>query len=458
MGAGSGKTAPIEAARSILNERVKNLRPSDEVMVIGAGKSPAILQRWTGNRHLLLEAISTLAPTNSPGNLTPAVDLAENLALPRENAQIVILSDGVISEATKPSSEVFMELITLPPPEVQNYGLVSFSARRSRLDPEVILIQAHLTQSATPTEGESPRLELRVNGQLTDLLPLSFDEGGKMEKFWRIPSKGSATIQASIQSDLPDSFPLDDQASLSIDAITSLPVYLVAPPHPFLEAALTSLDFVDASRISPEALPENPSDGLYIFHQVSPPPSFRPQAMLLIQPEGEGLWGVRQPGTTDENLITEWDEESDLLRHVSFDQVSFSELARYVPPPAATTFASSFESPILFGDWDGSQRWLATAFGLGQSDLVYRTVFPIFIGNVISSLSLSIVSDSASLPGETESRLEAHVDRFQIGESAEGSPPRAGVFSYFSIRTWLLLIAIAWTLLEWPLFHKRITE
>ena len=47
----------------------------------------------------------------------------------------------------------------------------------------------------------------------------------------------------------------------------------------------------------------------------------------------------------------------------------------------------------------GETRWLATAFGLDQPDLVYRTVFPILIGNLVRSLNRASDLASASLPG-----------------------------------------------------------
>ncbi|MGE9290661.1 MAG: hypothetical protein ACQKBT_06715, partial [Puniceicoccales bacterium] len=191
---------------------------------------------------------------------------------------------------------------------------------------------------------------------------------------------------------------------------------------------------------------------------TTPPDGFRPPAMVLLEPNQSGLWGERVPSTSEENLVTDWEEENDLLRHVNLDQVIFPHFPRYSPPPSAEVYAWSFEDPVIFGDWHEEPRWLTTAFGLDESDLVYRTVFPIFMGNILRSLSLSTETDSAPLPGESESLLQADSNRLSIPENKTAPPPGSSWLPSLSLRNWLLLFALLWTLLEWRLFHRKITE
>jgi len=459
MAASAGDQSSLDAARQVLKDRIVNLRATDEVLIIAAGKSPQVIQRWTSNRRLLLERIGTIAPSESEGDLTAALDLATNLAEQREQGRVVLISDGVISEKLTSTTTVPVEVISIDHPTRSNRGLAEFSARRSRLDPQTILIRARLVQSnpTNPDEDEA-KLELRVNGQLTDVLPLQFGEEPQIEKTWRIPMEGAARIEANLSSEASDAFPSDDTASLTIEAVETLAVRLVSPPNPFLEAILSSLTLVDAARILPENLPAEPGDELYLFYRSAPPEDFNPRAMVLIQPEGIGVWGETLPGSSEESLVTDWVEESDLLRHVDLDQVVFPKFNRYALPPSAETLAWSFADPVVFGDWEGENRWLATAFGLEESDLVYRTVFPILIGNIVGSLSRTSEAASAALPGETESRLQAYPDRYTLQSDETDTAPDIGFFSSLPLRNWLLILALGWTLLEWRLYHRRITE
>lgn len=461
MAASDGGSLSIERARAVLRDRIVHLRATDEALIIAAGTSPEVLQRWTPNRKLLLDSMEKLAPEAGDSDLSSALILATDLARQRENGRVVLISDGVVSGRLPKTEFGDLEIIAITPPESTNRGLASFSARRSRLAPQTILIRARLVQSqnTSPAEEEEARLELSINDRLTDVLPLQFDDEGQIDKTWRIPAEGEARIKARIVSPNPDSFQADDTAALIVDPVETLTVHLVSPPNPFLEAVLSSLDLVNAARIPPDSLPTDPGEGLYLFHQATPPEEFRPSAMVLIQPASSGLWGERLPGTSAESLVTEWDREHDLLRHVDLDQVIFPAFGRYAPPASAESLALSFEDPVIFGEWEGDRRWLATAFGLEESDLVYRTVFPILIGNIARSLSHSSRIAVTDLPGETESRLRAVPEHLVQGEEAMSQTPSdPGVLPSLPLRNWLLLIVLFWTILEWRLYHRKVTE
>jgi len=458
MSANERSRNSLEKALAVLRERIRGLRADDEATIITAGSSPEVIRRWTPNRKLLLAGASAIVSQSVESDIPAALELAASLARQRERARIVLFTDGVIGQRI-PVDEIPLETVLIEPPSEPNTGLVEFSARRSRLDPGSILVRARVvgSENADPNETHG-RLELRLNNRLTDVIPVEFDDKLSLEKVWTIPEPGPARIEARIATDTQDPLSTDDSATINIDGVETLAVRLVSPSDPFLEAILTALDGIEAARVSPEDLPSEPEEALYLFHKTVPPEAFTAPALVLIDPAGEGIWGERLEGETEESIITKWDEGHDLLHLVDLDQVVFPHFARYAPPASANVFASSFENPILFGEWDTGPRWLATAFGLDQSDLVYRTVFPILVGNIIRSLSLSADSASAPLPGETESRLAAFPEGFLPDKTAEKSDaPALSLFS-LPLRHWLLLAAIAWLFLEWRLFHRRITE
>ncbi|MGE9290662.1 MAG: vWA domain-containing protein, partial [Puniceicoccales bacterium] len=272
MQATDGHSTSIEKAREMLNTRIINLRASDEALIIAAGKTPQVLQRWTANRSLLLQSLQELQVDPDEGDLGSALDLAIHLAEQREEGRIVLFSDGVISDTLAYESGAPVEIVPLTSSSIPNIGITEFSARRSRLDRHTILIRLRVVQSGTgPTPQEPAKLELTINGQLTDVLPLAFEHENVLEKIWRIPLKEAARIEARILNPSPDSIPTDNLASLVIDPVETLSVRLVSRPNPFLEAILASLEGIEATRIAPESLPTNPEEARYIFYQTTAP-------------------------------------------------------------------------------------------------------------------------------------------------------------------------------------------
>ncbi len=461
MNASDGGVSGMEKAKRLVRDRIVNLRPSDDAMLIAADAQTRIVSRWTANRRILLDNLETVEPGPSGGSVPEAVALAADLVAQRGNGRVILVTDGVLAE-TLPDTETNLEVIRAVGADRSNVGIAAFSARRSRIHPETIVLRAKTVRSEIESDhmadAEPVRLELRINNRLVDVVRLDFDASNANEETWRFEEAGSASLSARLVGREADGFPEDDRAALDLDAVEILPVRLVSERNLFLEAILASLDSVDAARIPPETALADP-DALYVFNRTLPPEDFAPRAMILIQPEGTGIWGERLDGTTEETLISEWEEESDPLRFADLDQVLFSPFARYEPPASATILAESFGEPVLFGEWEGENRWIATAFGLEQNDLVYRTVFPVFIGNLVRSLSRSADTARASLPGEVESRLSPLDSLIENDGTVEADGPREKSFlPVLPFHAWLLLAAVGWTFLEWRLFHRRITE
>ena len=458
---GGGRTR-LREALDRLRDRITHLRPDDEAMLIVAGDTPRIAARWSANRRTLLDAAGAVVPGGRPADTGEALALADALAGIREEAVIRFLTDDVF--AARVATEAPLEIIRVGSPDPVNTGLTHLSARRSRLDPGTVLARVALVRSDEAGAGsgadDGTVLELRVNGRIADRVPVRFGDENRMVRTWSLPSPGELRIEARIAPPPEDALAADDTASVTLGAAERISVRLVSPPNLFLEAALAAIPFADAARVDPDDLAGDPGADLHLFHRATPPDGFHPRAMVLIRPEGEGDWGRRLEGRAAESIITDWRKESDPLRSAPLETVVFSSFARYEVPPGAEVFADSFGEPVLFGEWSGGRRWIVSAFGLEETDLVYRTVFPILIGNLVRSLNRTAATAAAPLPGENESRLRARAtggDGPGGGETA-AAERRTGVFPRLPLHGWILLAAAGWTLLEWRLFHRRITE
>ncbi|MFP4352351.1 MAG: vWA domain-containing protein [Puniceicoccaceae bacterium] len=455
-----GRTRLREALGRV-RDRITNLRPDDEAMLIVAGETPRIAARWSSSRRTLLDAAGAVATGRGPADTAEALALADALAGIRGDAVIHFLTDGVSAGRVRTTAP--LEIIRVGSPDPVNMGLTHLSARRSRLDAGTVLARVGLVRSdeagAESVTDDQTVLELRVNGRIADRTPVRFDDGNRMVRTWSLPSPGPLRIEARIVPPPEDALAADDAASVGLGAAERVGVRLVSEPNLYLEAALAAIPFADATRVDPDDLAGDTDADLYLFHRSTPPDGFHPRAMVLIRPEGEGGWGRRLEGRTAEAVVTDWRKESDPLRSAPLETVVFSSFARYETPPGAEVFAESFGEPVLFGEWSGGRRWIVAAFGLEETDLVYRTVFPILIGNLLRSLARTDAADTAPLPGENQSRLRARTTGGEAGGvETTAAASRTGPFPRLPLHGWLLLAAAGWTLLEWRLFHRRITE
>ncbi|PTY03361.1 hypothetical protein DB346_05630 [Verrucomicrobia bacterium LW23] len=92
-------------AVAMLEQRINQMRYTDEAAVILATDPPQILSGWTTSQRSLKHALSGAAPGAGPADVRPALSLAENLASSREGGRVVFISDGVLSYPLEPGAQ-----------------------------------------------------------------------------------------------------------------------------------------------------------------------------------------------------------------------------------------------------------------------------------------------------------------------------------------------------------------
>jgi len=446
--------------------RIAQLRFFDEAILIEAGETPRVLGGWSRNKRALARALHSAKLSTHAGDIRRSLALAHHLAEPRENAEIVLFSGGVWEETPPPEALAGVQTRWIGK-EAVNTGLSLFTARRSPATPgdyQLVaqVVGTHGTGAMSPPATE---LELRRNGVLIDVQPVQLEPGKPWQKTWEGSSTEEVRFEARLRGmgEAPrDDLGADNQAEARLRALRPVPVEIVGPAHPFLTAALESLPLVRLHQTPPAGpLPPQPDpDSFYIFYRSLPPPGFKAKAMLVIAPEAEGFWG-KPNGFLDSALVSESLKEEPILRFVSLENLRLQKAHDLSPSPGAKVFAQSFGKPLLFGHWEtagNDPRWLVLAFGLDDSDLVFRTAFPILIGNLIQSLQPEEQELAANLPGAATSQFTP------LKAAASGPPPGAPAQPPLSWWTalpfwwWALLLATAWLLAEWWLYSRRITE
>lgn len=442
-----------QKAVDLLLSRINGMRHFDESAIILATDPPRILSGWTHSQRQLKSALNNLAPSLRAEDVRPALSVATNLARSREDARIVFLSDGVLENPLEAKTFGTWSRVG---GESVNTGITLFSARRSAVAPGDFQISAEVKSNAKETINA--QLELRRDGQLVDVQNLSLAPGQNWPKTWAQQGNEGAVFSATLTGLKRDDLSEDNQAEIKVLPLHSLSILLVSPSNAFLEAALGSLGQVEWKRVDPgqETPADLASSDLVIYYRCAPSGSDRAKAMLLIAPPGEGFWG-RSEGELPSPLISDWQKESTPLRYISLDQLRLNRADHFAPGQGATVFAESFGQPLIFGDWEGTSRWLVLAFDLEQSDFVLRAAFPVFLGNITQSLRSTEDVSKALLPGDTATLL---VTNLNPGDTIPEKSPEAwaAFWGLHPIWWWAIAAGVVWLLLEALLYARRVTE
>lgn len=360
-----------------------------------------------------------------------------------------MVTDGVWLDAPPTLDDVRLLLVGETQP---NAGIVRFSARRLPGSSDQIRIGAEVVSHfEEPIEGS---IELLRNGRLIDAQALALEPQKPWKKEWDIRTDQAADLVLRLVDFPVDALSADDQAKAHIEAIAPLDVVLISEPNPFLEAALNALPRVVWKNANRADLPAQPDPNvLYVFHRIDPPASFAGAQILLLNPDQAGFWG-RPDGKVDRPMVGDMNRDSALLRHTGFRNVRLDAATKWIVPPGSEILVESFGDPLIFGHWDERAHWLVVGFPLDASDLVLRTAFPIFLGNIVESLRPLRTLSEDSQPGAIKTALQRTIP----GDQGMAAAVLPGWWS--SIPLWWLLTAAAalWLLVEWALFTRRITE
>lgn len=441
--------------------RIAHLRLFDEAILLAAGETPRVLCPWTRNKRALGRALRAAAPGQTVSDIRSALGLAQNLGSQRNQPEIILISDGVWEPAPGPEALKGVQPQWIGTSQPANAGISLFNARRSPSAPGEYQLITRVVASGTTTA----ELEVRRDGALIDVQSLKLEPGKPWQKTWEGTANGEAKFEARLTEMKRDDLADDNFAQARLPALHPVAVEVVAPPHAFLDAALESLPLVQTHRTWPvESLGEADPAKLYLFYKCTPPPQFRPGAMVIINPQVDGFWG-KYNGPLDAALVSETLKDESILRFVALENVRLDKVADLTPAAGSTLFVKylggteSTEKALIFGHWkEGSPRWLVQSFGLEDSDLVFRTAFPILLANLVQSLQPQDTEQTKPLPGVVASQLKTFKPAAETTKPDAAQPGSHAWWSALPLWWWALLLGVAWLIAEWALFNRRITE
>lgn len=372
-----GGATRFSAAQSIARQMVGELASGDVMTVIAVGPTPDVLTPPTADRAVLREAISRAAPTQAPADWAAALALAGASIAGREDALIVILSDGGLP-ADLPSLPGEVRYVRVGR-SGDNLAISALATRAQEDAPQ--LFAAVTNYSASDAEVI---LSFEVDGQLHSAERLSVPAGQTANLTLTDLPESARIIRAEltqpVEGAVPDHLPLDDVAYAVYTPPTGGRTLLVTEGSLFLEQFLAAIPTIEAFKVRPGDLPDEEYD-LIILDGWLPDGDLPDTNLLIIAPtRTTNLFTV---GETFEETAFVRQADDPILAFVDFGPVAVREAVRVEAPGWAQTLVEAEGGPLLLAGAIGGRRVAVFTFDLHASDLPLRIDFPILMFNLI---------------------------------------------------------------------------
>lgn len=430
MQAGDIDPTRFEAAKQAAQRILDGVREQDQVSLLAAGKSPEVILGMGNHVPSMRRAIHDLKTVDVPASLESAVALAKKLIGDSPNGHVAVFTDHSQEPSEKPADDakpqVDPEATSAPRPidvryqvfgsNASNVGITQFQTRRSLVDAlgYEILVEVH-NASDEPIQC---RLEIELDQRPVDILPLKLAANETWSRTLEKTLLEGGVLRASLSRFENDrgedrasnnQLAVDDVAWAILPARVIQPVLIVSPGNLFLQKVFEAnpLVRVTVAKEMPSSWPENT---VIVLHKQMPEP-LPPNPLFIIDPDtNTNLFQV--DGLIDNPLATDQDEESPLMTHVRLDNVLLPNTKKLTfLTDSAKPFASSVGGePIFAALQHGDKKALVLGANLEQSDLAFRTVFPILASNAIAWFSSQSGELSLALSGGETTSLDVSIE------------------------------------------------
>lgn len=493
MGATDVDGGRLEQAKQQAIAEVDAAGDSDAGMVIAFSAAAEIRQSFTTNKIAIKESIRGIRPTYRPTRIEEALALAESLANPTRSTEDVavrpdnatrtyvptegtatdvhLFSDGRFPDApnfAQGNLKIQYHAIGVAGPNVDNVGIVGFSATRDEYDPARLFVNCRVMNfRAKPTDAKV-ELQISAGGGLQRAYDRTATLAARLIEprpaGSELPGKDVPGV-ADLNFEIPevddrrevllrvklvghrDTLPADDEAFLVVGVVRRASVLIAGPPNPILDAFFSDpatqavctvkrigkddlgsrakyldptqrgeFDFVIFDRCAPARDDEMPQGNTLLIGR--PPPPWKMPGEP--QPEGKAVEKVPQPA------IKGWVHQHGLLRYLSgLHEVGVFESIRVngLPPRTPKLMESDRDHLLMFTLSRGPFVDAVLAFPLLNDAGEWNTnwpllpSFPLFLRNTLYTLGniRDAVSEDNATPGEIKSiRPGAGIDKITV--------------------------------------------
>ncbi len=382
----------MAAARDAALEALRDLPAGGKVSVIAAGHSARIVSSGSTDLGRVRQAIASIEPVASGGDLGDALRLADALAARSGDAEILVATDAALGEV--PTARVGAPVRVLQVGrERRNQAIVALGIRTA---PSGLTKSAFISIANLDIERAEPRIEVYGDGILLDSRDLSLDSQARADVVVDDITQGGRRQIAVIEVRLvprdatgrADQLAADDRAWVVVPDDRPRQVLLVSDGDPYLETALSYLPNVELYGRKTAEYPT--TTGLdefeLIIFESFIPATLPATAILAIAPPRTSPLG-QVSGSLREPAIGSLGPDEPILRYVDLSTTHIAEAKRLILPTwARAVIPGPRNSPLLYAGQRDGLPTAVLAFEPRQSDLPLQVAFPILLANLTGEL------------------------------------------------------------------------
>ena len=411
--------ASIESAENLID----GMRFRDKMAIVLTGQRPEVVLGMSDHIPTLKRALGDISVSDNPTDLESAIELGKQLIGDHANGSVVVFTDACATslelddsnnaksateqEKEGPQNESLAETkieYRVFATAASNVGITQFQVRRSLID--MLGYEVLVSVKNASDQPINCRLDVELDGSPVDVLPLKLKpnevwsralektslEGGQLVATLTSIEQGDIDTGENAATEDQNPKPTDSSKlnSLSIDdtAWAILPaqevqnVLVVTKGNLFLRKVFEANPLVNVT-VTGEFPKTWPSETLIVFHN-NVPEKLPPGNVFVVDPiDSCDAWEL---GEMLENpIVTQVDSNSDLMTHVRLDNVVMPSARKLLFKTEPHVLAGSLSSDPVYAELDrDSGKALVLSVNLEQSDLAFRTAFPIMVTNALS--------------------------------------------------------------------------
>ncbi|MEX1016687.1 MAG: VWA domain-containing protein [Phycisphaeraceae bacterium] len=437
MDAGGGSTPRLEEAREAALNIIDDLGAgtlaggASAAMVVSYAERARVVQPFTTDLARLRTAVRSIQPTDQRSRLGPALQLVEPYALQAaaaddEDVLVYVIGDGQMHQ--QPGEAMALrgaELLYVPTgsDDVDNVGIVAYSARRDFERPERVQVFARLANYGRASAN--PNVELRIDGRVNRVQPVDLpaaDDDGPGLRSLQFEFVLAEDALVELTHDHRDMLAADDKVQLVLAPSRRLRVLLVTQGNAFLERVVRSVGVRRLVTMHPERFETQSRERLrrggwstsgtamdassaeegfdvIIFDVYAPDETPLVDSLYFATAPPIDDLAIHAPRESDRQsqVILNWQRDHPLMRHVVLDDIAMSRPGRLAVPMDAEVLATGETGPVLAAVRHEGVQHVVAGFDVLQTNWPLYVSFPVFISNVVQTLGLGATADDAGV-------------------------------------------------------------
>ena len=373
---------------------VDQLSSERNTLIIEAGNEPKIVSGFSSDKSRLRDIIDQSQPTDAPGNVLKAIDVAFSFVDPVKDDRVVLISD----ESSRRLEDVSFMHQTISPILItggeNNVGITKLEFRQrfdsedayeillevKNFNPHPILCPVHLTLDGTTIFRETLGLT-------------SFEK-----RLIIVPYSGlfAGTIEARLQID--DDFPIDNSAYSVLSESQDIWVLLVSKGNYFLEKLLEAYPNVLVNTVKdiyPASWETQVQGHDIIIIDRTSFPAVEKGAFLIIDAFSPSL-PLTKIGQIDLPHILDWDRHDKLMANLEFKDLHIAQASKVKADNGLKPLLESSETGLIYAFQKKGLRMVYMGFDINQSNLPLKTAFPVMMSNIFQWLYPNKLSFSSA--------------------------------------------------------------